>query len=220
MTSIREAQRGARRQGPGGEFSARRQATRERLMDAAVELFAERGVLAASVEEICERAGFTRGAFYSNFDSKDELCLDVLRRKGEQHLVALQQVVESMPGAGSGLSRAQVIRDAVGLFLQAQPKERTELIAMMELRLHALRTPELREGWLAVHANLCASIAGQLQMALDRVGGRIGMPMPQVIELLGAMYENTVSMSLLNGEDAPTGLTAQLVALLDGLIQD
>ena len=48
--------------------TARRAATRERLIDAAIDVFAEKGVLGASVEEICEDAGFTRGAFYSNFD--------------------------------------------------------------------------------------------------------------------------------------------------------
>ena len=53
--------------------SARRSQTRERLIDAAVVLFAEKGVLGASVEEICERAEFTRGAFYSNFADKDAL---------------------------------------------------------------------------------------------------------------------------------------------------
>ena len=91
------------------EPSARRQATRERLMDAAVELFGERGVLAASVEEICERAGFTRGAFYSNFESKDELCLAVVRRKGDQHLAAMQAAIEVIPqvaGTAGGSERA------------------------------------------------------------------------------------------------------------------
>jgi AcrR family transcriptional regulator len=54
-------------------ISARRQATRERVLEAAGEVFAERGFHGASVEDICERAGFTRGAFYSNFSSKDDL---------------------------------------------------------------------------------------------------------------------------------------------------
>ena len=45
------------------ELTARRAATRERLVDAAVVVFAEKGVLGAAVEEICEAAGFTRGAF-------------------------------------------------------------------------------------------------------------------------------------------------------------
>ena len=66
-----------------------------------------------------------------------------------------------------------LIRDAVEVFLEAQPKKPNELIAMMELRLHALRTPELREGWLAVHQSICSSVSDLLQIALDRVGARL-----------------------------------------------
>ena len=40
-----------------------------------------------------------------------------------------------------------------------------------------------------------------------------------MVELLGAVYENTVSMSLLRGEERPTGLADQLALLLDGLIE-
>jgi len=42
-------------------------------MQAATTLFAERGFGQVSIEQICEAAGYTRGAFYSNFDSVDEL---------------------------------------------------------------------------------------------------------------------------------------------------
>jgi len=55
--------------------SRRRKATRARLLSAAAEVLSERGFHGASVEEICERAGFTRGAFYSNFAAKDDLVL-------------------------------------------------------------------------------------------------------------------------------------------------
>ena len=50
-----------------------RENTRARLLEAAAQVFAEAGLDGASVEAVCERAGFTRGAFYSNFESKDEL---------------------------------------------------------------------------------------------------------------------------------------------------
>ncbi|PJI52936.1 hypothetical protein CTI14_35415, partial [Methylobacterium radiotolerans] len=52
-----------------------RENTKARLLEAAAQVFAEAGLDGASVEAVCERAGFTRGAFYSNFDSKDELFL-------------------------------------------------------------------------------------------------------------------------------------------------
>lgn len=202
-----------------GGPSARRQATRERLLVAAVELFGERGVLGSSVEEICERAGFTRGAFYSNFESKDELCLDVLRRKGEQYLSAMQAAIEVIPDVpGTAGGTEGLIRDAVAVFLEAQPKKVAELVAMMELRLHALRTPELREGWLAVHEGISRSTASLLEVALSRVGATLSLPAAQVIELLGAVYENTVSLSLLRGESRPADLAEQLAALLDAFI--
>lgn len=47
--------------------------TRRRLIEAAPRVFVERGIGGASVAQICSAAGFTRGAFYSNFESKEEL---------------------------------------------------------------------------------------------------------------------------------------------------
>jgi AcrR family transcriptional regulator len=63
----------------------RREATRRRLLDAAVRVFAERGFDAASLDQVAARAGFTKGAVYSNFTSKDELFFalmdDQIRRR-------------------------------------------------------------------------------------------------------------------------------------------
>lgn len=55
-----------------------RDETRSRLFEAAAEVFEERGIGAASVEAIAEAAGFTRGAFYSNFSDKDDLIMSML----------------------------------------------------------------------------------------------------------------------------------------------
>ena len=63
-----------------------RQQTRERLLAAAAELFAERGVNGASVEQIAERAGYSRGAFYGNFTDKHELAVDLLKQRTLQEL--------------------------------------------------------------------------------------------------------------------------------------
>jgi AcrR family transcriptional regulator len=52
-------------------------------MAAASEVFAESGFDGASVEAICERAGFTRGAFYSNFASKEELFFGLVQQVSE-----------------------------------------------------------------------------------------------------------------------------------------
>ena len=68
---------------PAPREKRRRSVTLERLLDGALQVFAEMGYQAASVEDICSRAGFTRGAFYSSFRSKDELLLALYRRRTE-----------------------------------------------------------------------------------------------------------------------------------------
>ena len=63
-----------------------RDETRQRLFEAAAKVFEERGIGAASIDAIAAAAGFTRGAFYSNFDSKDELIIAMLEDHVEQSL--------------------------------------------------------------------------------------------------------------------------------------
>ena len=70
----------------------RRQQTRARLLDAAGQVFARRGFHAATVDEVAEAAGYTKGAVYSNFANKDELFLALL----DQRLAAQLQQVEAL----------------------------------------------------------------------------------------------------------------------------
>jgi AcrR family transcriptional regulator len=63
-----------------------RDATREKLFEAAARVFEEQGIGGASIETIAAAAGFTRGAFYSNFDSKDELIIAMLEDHVEQSI--------------------------------------------------------------------------------------------------------------------------------------
>jgi AcrR family transcriptional regulator len=61
-----------------------RDQTTQRLLDAAQRLIAKKGLSAASVEDIAAAAGYTRGAFYSNFSSKGDLFIELLRRDHEK----------------------------------------------------------------------------------------------------------------------------------------
>ncbi len=70
-----------------------KEATRERLIDSAESAFVRKGFDEASVEEICETAGFSRGAFYSNFSQKDELFLAVVDRRRPDIVDALEDIL-------------------------------------------------------------------------------------------------------------------------------
>src|SRR5437899_355118 len=60
--------------------AARKEQTRSEILEAARAVFLRRGFHAASLDEIAEEAGYTKGAVYSSFESKDELFLGVLDR--------------------------------------------------------------------------------------------------------------------------------------------
>src|SRR5215510_5463698 len=60
--------------------------TRDKLFEAAARVFEEQGINAASIEAIAAAAGFTRGAFYSNFKSKDDLIIAMLEDHVEQSI--------------------------------------------------------------------------------------------------------------------------------------
>src|SRR6476661_7420475 len=72
----------------------RKKQTRERLLEAAGRMFVKKGFVATSVEDIAEAAGYTRGAFYSNFDGKPELLLELLQRDHDRARANRRAIVE------------------------------------------------------------------------------------------------------------------------------
>ncbi|WP_158886744.1 TetR/AcrR family transcriptional regulator [Amycolatopsis anabasis] len=108
--------------------------TRERLLEAAAELFAERGVNGSSVEQIAERAGYSRGAFYGNFEDKHELVVALLESRTARELeevAELRRDTESLDGLREwNKARAEHLEGWLALRL--------------ELLLYAVRNPEIR----------------------------------------------------------------------------
>src|SRR5262245_46444228 len=89
----------------------RRQRTRAGLVETARATFLERGFHGASLDEIAERAGYSKGAVYSNFASKDELFLAVLDAHFEQRARALADVLldaETLEDSYRAVARSMV----------------------------------------------------------------------------------------------------------------
>src|SRR6478736_3010334 len=123
-------------------ISPRRQANRDRLLGAASEVFAERGFHAAAVEDICERAGFTRGAFYSNFSSKDDLVVELSRPHSEALVDRIRRASKR-----EHASADEVLRDVFAA-LADDSRERW-LVLTTEFTLHAIRDADARRTWAA-----------------------------------------------------------------------
>ena len=71
--------------------------TRQRLFEAAAQVFQEQGIGAASIDAIAEAAGLTRGAFYSNFDNKDELIVAMLEDHVDRSLQHHREILARHP---------------------------------------------------------------------------------------------------------------------------
>src|SRR2546430_1523989 len=78
--------------------------TRQCLMKSAARVFARRGLQQASIDEVAEDAGFTKGAFYANFKSKEELFLAMLDERFTQRIEDIERVIAD---EGSGPEKAR-----------------------------------------------------------------------------------------------------------------
>lgn len=201
-----------------GEVSSRRQHTRDRLMDAATELFAEKSVQAASVEEICERAGFTRGAFYSNFDSKDELCLELVRQRGEQLVQTTQAALAAIPEAGlTENTMDEVLAKVLAVFDSGFSMDDHWVLIRNELRLYSYRAPSFRPALIEVEgkANMLALKA--ITESLERQQAKLRIPIEQLMPTMDAYCERARMQEILSGE-APGGWRRGLEHLLRALV--
>jgi AcrR family transcriptional regulator len=68
--------------------------TRERLLESAKRIFLREGYVRASLDKVAEEAGYSKGAVYSNFDGKEALFLELLRRKFSTELESLRQLLD------------------------------------------------------------------------------------------------------------------------------
>ena len=111
--------------------------TRERLLDAAAEVFARKGYGAASVEEIAESAGYSVGAVYSNFHGKEQLFSELMAERAAGRVEA---IVEAMQGARD---QGGDPFGALGRMLITAADKDIEIAALQtEFWLHAVRNPD------------------------------------------------------------------------------
>jgi len=83
----------------------KRSETRERLIDGAMLAFAEKGFAGASIDLICAKAGFSRGAFYSNFADKDELFFALYERRTDLLYARIGRIAEAAKSDPDPLAR-------------------------------------------------------------------------------------------------------------------
>ena len=220
---------------PRGEFdrSARRAQTRTRLLEAAAEVYARRGFAGATLEEVAAQAGFTKGAVYGHFGSKENLLLALV----EEHLAG--QVAEQLelfdpdratwerPLVGSERwmerlhERPERFRLFVELWAYAQRDERLRqrladaLVTLRAVFAHFSETSSADAGFAKVGAvpERVASVMLGLGIGLSMLelgepgtipAGLLGTTLSVLVRALESSTQAQQAFAELNGEDTPT----------------
>jgi AcrR family transcriptional regulator len=148
----------------------RRQRTRDLLLDAAQQVFGRRGFEGASLEEIAEAAGYTRGAIYKHFGGKEELFLAVNQRWNETFLRTFVEGIDpSMPI--EELDLASLARK----WHEMQYAYPHDFALGLEFNLFVLRHPESQEQVAKQRLELARMIADFIDEQSARLGGILHM---------------------------------------------
>ncbi|TKC90279.1 TetR/AcrR family transcriptional regulator [Trinickia terrae] len=147
--------------------------TRQRLLDAALTIFSKKGYVAASVEDIAAAAGYTRGAFYSNFRGKPEILLELLRLDHERMQGDLEGIV--VEGATREQMEANVLTYYSRMFRDNQC-----YLLWGEAQLQASRDAKFRTRFNAfMHEK-----REELTLYIRAFSERVGTPLPLPAEVL------------------------------------
>jgi AcrR family transcriptional regulator len=136
---------------------AERQAhTRKELVDAAERLFTAQGFHATSLDAVAAEAGFTKGAVYSNFGSKEDLFFAVYERRVDLRVAEVERTIEAAPTLREGIER---IIPGHG---DRPPASDGWMAVLFEFWAHVLRHPELRERFATQHRRIIDVLAAAM----------------------------------------------------------
>jgi AcrR family transcriptional regulator len=148
----------------GGRMSRaqRKELTRELLLDAAIGVFAEKGYHGASLDDVADAAGFTKGAVYSNFTRKSDLFRALLEREAGRYDQALTQTVEAVP--------LELLPDVAAELLADPESDQETRTLLVEFWLAAVRDADLRPSLLQTSDLVGAAFETKLEDAGAETG--------------------------------------------------
>ncbi len=151
----------------GGKRLSRQEAqvqTRERLIEAARRLFVQHGFRGTSLRDIAEEAGYSQGAFYSNFPGKEAVLLELLKRH-----VALEDE-EAKAIVGNEQHTVDKVLIEFEAWLDRFEKDRDWSVLAIELQLHALRSPTFAQSYARFWSEHEQRVAALLKWTFERLG--------------------------------------------------
>jgi AcrR family transcriptional regulator len=185
----------------------RQEHTRHCLLEAAARVFARRGLVQASVDEVAADAGFTKGAVYANFGSKEELFLEMLDARFAQRLAEMDRAL-STDEPPEAQARAAG-RDFVD-YLSGDPDWAR---LFLEAALHASRNEGFRVQLTSRYEAMRARMAELLRDRAQAGGFDPGVPFDQLATMIFAMANGVAFERFVEPDAVPDDLFASMLEL-------
>lgn len=183
--------------------------TRAQLIDAAATVFARRGYGAASLDEVAEDAGLTKGAVYSNFRSKEELFEAVIEDRLNEPMKDIAAVIDSSTGTTEEQAQA-----GARAFVGVVEREREVFLLSLEMNIHAARHPELTQDFAAQRRAQLAEVAHIITQHSDLSGDFLPLPAHQMAIAVEALSQGIALHALVDPDGVPDDLLGRVYALL------
>jgi AcrR family transcriptional regulator len=188
-----------------------REDVRAAILAAAAAEFEEQGFHPATVERIAARAGFTKGAVYSNFDGKFALFLALLDAESSSRGALLS-------GLGDpGDSPDDAVRRVAGAMVHLMTHAKLPTMVLAEVRAYASRSPELAARFAASRTRIIEDITRQVVGATERLGLRLLVPAEEATYAIVALL-NGIPLEQV-GIEEPVVSTETLYRLLRALME-
>ena len=179
--------------------------TRECLMRAAAKVFADRGLQQASIDEVAEHAGYTKGAFYANFKNKEELFLAML---DERFVQRIEDIEAAIAGEGTAAEKARRYGDT---FAQTLRADREWERLFFEFSVYAARDEDFRQELVTRYRAMRKRIAAALDAETEQHGKEPTLPADQVALMTSAMSNGFALEKLLEGDAVPDELYGMML---------
>lgn len=174
----------------------RRQQTRDVLIAAASEVFAKRGFEGASLEEIAETAGFTRGAIYKHFADKEDLFFAVTDGMNALVIEAFRALVPS------GDDGSDWDFSGLAAMWRASVDDFEELFALgKEFELYVLRNPSARDRAVEHRRRNKELVTAFIEEVAERSGMRLRLPAPTIASIVLASADGLTYAARVDDED-------------------
>lgn len=184
--------------------------TRARLLEAATAVFAERGFGDTSVEAICDRAGYTRGAFYSNFSDKDEVVLALLEQHSRESVREVASLLASSSDPSAFIQSLKVRSEQ-----QRSSKEhRRWALLTAEFWLYSLRNPKARKMLAQHQRHLRSAYASAIEEVFKAIAIEPPAPFHDLATVLMALDEGIFSQHWIDPQAVSADLFYDTLELL------